>query len=102
MATAKEETTGDILVTPTGFVIDAAILGAAFGIDVALVRARMGAGEITSRCERGIDEDAGRWRLAFYCDGRALRLTVDDGGRILSRATFPARPPRPTAGQATG
>lgn len=32
--------------------------------------------------------DEGRWRLTFYCEGRALRLNVDAGGRILSRARF--------------
>ena len=45
-------------------------------------------GQITSRCEQGMDKDAGRWRLSFFHRNRALRLTVDEEGRILSRARF--------------
>ncbi len=80
----------EIKVTADGFVIDAALVGAALGIDAASVHVRMRTGEITSRCETGIDEDAGRFRLTLFCDGRALRLTVDAEGKILSRSTFPA------------
>jgi hypothetical protein len=71
-------------------VLDAGLVGAALGIDAASVPTRMRKGEITSRCETGIDEDAGRFRLTLFCDGRALRLTVDGEGKVLSRATFPA------------
>jgi hypothetical protein len=55
----------------------------------------MRAGAITGRTERGEGEDAGRFRLTLFHGGRALRLTVDAGGDILSRATFPAHPPTP-------
>lgn len=76
-----------------GFVVDAEIVGDAFGFSPADVPAKLRIGEITSRCETGIDEDAGRWRLTFYCGGRALRIVVDDSGTILSRGTFPAHAP---------
>ncbi len=76
-----------------GFVVDAEIVGAAFDIPPADVPARLRNGEITSRCETGVDDDAGRWRLTFYSGGRALRLVVDESGTILSRATFPAHAP---------
>ncbi len=73
-----------------GFVVDATLLGSAFGIDAAEVPGLMRDNAITSRSETGIDEDAGLHRLTFYFQGRALRLTVDDTGQILKRATFDA------------
>lgn len=82
--------------TANGFVVDAVIVGGAFNLPPADVLDKLPAGEITSRCEAGIDEDAGRWRLTFYFGGRALRLVVDEEGTILSRSTFPSH--APTAG----
>lgn len=76
-------------VTAGGFTVDAALIAAAFGLSPADVPAAMRAGHITSRCETGIDADAGRFRLTFFHAGRALRLTVDGAGTVLSRATFP-------------
>ena len=81
-----------VSVTADGFLVDAEELGTAFDLDPATVPESMRAGEITSRCETGLDEDAGRWRLTFYCGGRALRLTVDGSGTILARSTFATRP----------
>lgn len=73
------------------FVINAALLANAFGLSQDEIKARMRAGTITSRCEGGVDEDAGRWRLTFRHGGRACRFIVDAGGQILTRATFPVR-----------
>lgn len=75
------------------FQVDAALLAEAFGLDPAAVPGLMRAGRITSRCERGEGEDAGRFRLSFFHAGRALRLTVDAQGTILSRALFDRPPP---------
>ncbi|ROU03925.1 DUF6522 family protein [Histidinibacterium lentulum] len=72
------------------FLIPAEIIAGAFGLEAAAVPGMMREGRITSRSERGIDEDAGRWRLTLYCGGRAFRLTVDDEGRVLSRSRFAA------------
>ncbi|SES07436.1 hypothetical protein SAMN04490244_105209 [Tranquillimonas rosea] len=77
-----------------GFVVDAEVVGDAFGIEPEAVPEKMRSGRITSRCEKGVDEDEGRWRLTFFSGGRALRLIVDAKGTILSRSTFPAHPPR--------
>ncbi|ETW10637.1 hypothetical protein ATO8_21191 [Roseivivax marinus] len=76
-----------------GFVVDAEIVGAAFDIPPADVPAKLRSGKITSRCETGVDDDAGRWRLTFYSGGRALRLVVDETGAILSRSKFPTKAP---------
>lgn len=86
-----------ITVTAQGFEVDADLIAAAFGLDPAQLQEKMRAGDVTSLCEKGEDDDAGRFRLTFMHGGRALRLTVDAQGRVLSRATFPAaRPPAKT------
>ena len=76
--------------TGEGFVVDADLLAAAFRLPADSVRAQMRDGRITSRCEAGVGEDEGRWRLSFYHGGRVCRLTVDADGALLGRATFPA------------
>ncbi len=73
-----------VTISTDGFVVDAEIVGAAFNFAPADVPAKLRAGEITSRCETGVDDDVGRWRLTFYSGGRALRLIVDEAGTILS------------------
>lgn len=74
-----------------GFVVEARLLAEVFGLGEDAVRAQMRDGRITSRCERGEAEDAGRWRLTFQSGTRACRFIVDAEGRILSRARFPGR-----------
>lgn len=80
-------------VTEQGFVVDAHELAEAFGLEPDRVPELMRTSRITTRCETGEGEDAGRHRLTFFFKGRALRLTVDQAGRILKRARFdiPAR-----------
>ena len=77
-----------ISVGDEGFVIEAQILADAFHLQAADVPLQMKDGKITSRCEKGVDADAGRWRLTFFHKDRALRLTVDAAGKILARASF--------------
>jgi len=74
------------------FVIDAAVLAEALGLTQDEIRARMGSGAITSRCEAGVDDDAGRWRLTFYHNDRACRFIVDDAGTVIKRTSFPISP----------
>ena len=78
-----------------GFVVDAGLLGSAFGLTEDEVRERMRSGVITARSERGQGEDAGRWRLTFHHGSRACRLIVDDRGRVLKQARFPIRARHP-------
>ena len=73
-----------------GFVVDAALLAEAFGLSEAAIRQGMADGTITSRCETGVGEDTGRWRLTFRHGGRAVRLVVDETGEIRTRSSFPA------------
>lgn len=81
-----------VATTPEGFEVDAQIIASAFGLDEATLRDRMRAGEITSLCETGVDEDAGRSRVTFRYGTRVLRLIVDDAGKVVSNGRFDVRP----------
>lgn len=78
-----------VTITAAGFEVDATVIAKAFGLDPATLQTRMRAGEVTSVCEAGVDADLGRYRLTFRHAGRALRLTVDADGDLLTRAMFP-------------
>lgn len=81
-----------VTVSAEGFTVDAALLASAFAIDQDTLRRRMRAGEITTKCETGVDEDEGRFRLTFRDQTRAMRLTVDASGAVLSKVSFPVTP----------
>ena len=66
--------------------VDAALIAQGLGIEPSTVQARMREGEITGVCERGIDQDAGRYRLSFFHGSCRLRLIVDGEGRVLRRS----------------
>lgn len=71
-----------------GFVVEADIIGEAFGIAASTVQGLMQANAITSRCEKGEGDDEGRWRLTFFYNNRAFRVTVDEASQIISQARF--------------
>ena len=68
--------------------IDASIVGAGLGLEPQEVLGLMRANAITSVCEHGVDDDAGRYRLTFFHKGRRLRLIIDDCGRVVRRSTI--------------
>lgn len=68
------------------FRVDATVVAEGLGIDPATVLDAMRQGRITSICERGVDEDAGRNRLTFFHGSRRFRLTIDENGKILERS----------------
>ncbi|WP_460077640.1 DUF6522 family protein [Roseibium sp. ROS1] len=72
-----------------GFVVHVRLISKAFGLTDLEVRQLMREGRITSRSEKGENEDQGRWRLVFYYGSRALRLTLDNDCNILGHGTFP-------------
>lgn len=72
-----------------GFTVNADILAEAFGLSEPEVKAAMRGGLLTSRCEVGVEDDAGKWRLTFHFQDRALRLILDETGEILKRVSFP-------------
>ena len=67
------------------FSVDASLIAKSFGIGLEHVQPLMREGKITSRCERGIDEDAGRFRLTFFHERRNLSFIVDESGEIVER-----------------
>ncbi len=81
-----------VTITAEGFEVDASVIAEAFGFDTVHLQEKMRAGDVTSLCEKGEDSDAGRFRLTFRHAGQSLRLTVDENGRVLSRASFPSGP----------
>jgi hypothetical protein len=68
--------------------VDAKLIGKSLGVEVPLVQALMREGKITSICERGIDVDAGTYRLTFFHANRRLRLIVGEAGNIIRRSTI--------------
>lgn len=66
--------------------IDAAVVADGFGLSPEQLRHLMRTLKITTRSERGIDEDAGRHRLTFLYGKRHLRLLVDQAGAIIERS----------------
>lgn len=69
-------------------VVDAATVGKALGVDASVVHPLIRAGEITTVLERGIDGDAGTYRITFFYRNRRARLVVSDKGEILRRSTI--------------
>jgi hypothetical protein len=68
--------------------VDATIVAEGLGIEPSLVQERMRDGKITSLCERGIDEDNGRYRLTFFSENRRFRLVVDERGNVVQRSAI--------------
>lgn len=82
------------------FTIDATVIAEGFAIDPTLVQQRMREGQLTSRCERGVDRDAGRYRLTFFYDGRRFHLIVDEAGNVVERSATVSDPARLSPGVA--
>jgi hypothetical protein len=66
--------------------IDALTIADAFDIHPSLLQQRIRDGALTTRCERGVDLDEGRYRLTFFTKRRRLRLIVDAAGNVLQRS----------------
>lgn len=79
--------------------IDVAVIAKGLGIEPGLVQAQMQAGTITSRCERGVDDDAGTFRLSFFTAHKRLRVIVNEAGEVV-RWTALASPDRPLSAAA--
>jgi len=67
--------------------VDAALVAKALKMEPEALRAALRSGAVTSQCETGMDEDAGRFRLTFFSATRRLRLTVDASGTVLQTST---------------
>lgn len=74
------------------FSIDATAIAEGFAIDPALVQWLMREGKLTSLCERGLDRDAGHYRLTFFCNSRRFHLVVDEAGNLVERSATVSDP----------
>ena len=66
--------------------VDATLIAELLRTTPQAVLALIRSGRITTRCERGVDEDAGRFRLSFRYGARRLQLLVDSGGTVLGQS----------------
>lgn len=71
-----------------GINVDAAIVAEGLSISPALLMERMRDGRITSRCEKGVGEDSGRFRLSFFSAHCRFSLIVDESGKIVRRSAI--------------
>ncbi len=88
--------------------VEAALVAGGLGLDEPRLRDLMRAGTITTVCEAGEGDDAGRTRLNFLYGNRVLRLTVDAAGELVEparidyvrqRQSRPRQPGRINAGK---
>lgn len=82
------------------FSVEATVIAEGFAIDPALVQPRMREGKLTCRCERGLDQDAGHYRLTFFYDSRRFHLIVDEAGNLVERSATVSDPARVSSGDA--
>jgi len=82
------------------FTIEATVIAQGFAIDPTLVQRWMREGRITCRCERGLGQDAGHYRLTFFYDIRRFHLVVDEAGNLVERSPTISDPARVSSGDA--
>jgi hypothetical protein len=70
------------------FVVDAALIGELLRLAPSQVKDLMRSGQITSACERGLDEHAGEFRLTFFHGNRRARVSTNLEGRILRKSAI--------------
>lgn len=70
-------------ISASGFQLEAHVVAAALRVGPDEVMARIRDGSLTTRCERGVDEDLGRHRLTFFLGSRQARFVIDDSGQVL-------------------
>jgi len=66
--------------------INASVIAQGLALEPSRIQAMMRKGEITSVCEHGVNEDAGRYRLTFFHKSRRFRLVVDGTGTVIQRS----------------
>lgn len=82
----SKTTPGDGVVGDSEFLIDAELLSQLLDLPASRVPELMRNREITSICERGVDDDEGKYRLTFFYRNRRARLSTDGIGRVVRRS----------------
>ncbi len=68
--------------------VPAAVIAYGFDLETPMVQSLMRSGELTSHCEKGENEDMGRYRLTFFCKNRRFQLVINSTGKILQRSVI--------------
>lgn len=71
-----------------GIEVDATIIAEGMDVPPQDELEQLRSGATTTRCEKGVDEDDGRYRLTFLSRSRRLQLIVDMAGKILHRSSI--------------
>ncbi len=66
--------------------VPAAVIAYGFDLATQMVQSLMRIGELTSLCEKGENEDMGRYRLTFFYKSRRFQLVINSTGKILQRS----------------
>ena len=67
--------------------VDAAVVAVGLRLTPGALRSALQGGTVTSRCEAGVGEDAGRFRITFFSANRRMRLIVSVDGTVLQKTT---------------
>lgn len=67
--------------------VDATVVAKGLGLTPDALRAGLRDTTVTSRCEKGEGEDAGRYRVTFYSSTRRMRLIVTADGTVLQQTS---------------
>jgi hypothetical protein len=79
-----DEPVGMVEISADNFCVDAEVIASGLHLNVSGIQSMMKSGEITSICERGEGEDAGRHRLTFRHGSARLRVVADISGRVIA------------------
>ncbi len=89
MAEGAVRASNPIRIDGGSFEVDARYLAEQFRLgDPAEVTAFLRNGRMLALCERGEQEDAGRYRLTFRLGASRLSLIVDAAGRIIRHSSI--------------
>ena len=67
--------------------VDAQIVADGLRLTPEALRLALQGGTVTSRCEAGVGDDAGRYRVTFFSASRRMRLVVGADGTVLQRSS---------------
>lgn len=68
--------------------VPAAIIACGLDLESPAFQSLMRSGEVTSLCEKGENEDVGRYRLTFFYKNRRFQLVINSTGKILQRSVI--------------
>jgi hypothetical protein len=70
------------------FLIDADLLAKLFELPASDIPVLMRRREITSICERGVEDDDGKFHLTFFYQNRRAQLTTDQMGGVSRQSAI--------------